>query len=67
MEEEEVQLVQVGGMGDGEEGVQLMQVWVQLMQVGGMGDGGGGSAANAGMGAANAGRRDGRWRRRECG
>ena len=28
---------------------------VQLMQVGGMGDGGGGSAANAG-------RRDGRWR-----
>ena len=37
MEEEGVQLVQVGGMGDGEEGV-------QLMQVGGMGDGG----ANAG-------------------
>ena len=33
---------------------------VRLMQVGGMGDGGGGSAANAG-------RRDGRWRRRECG
>ena len=29
---------------------------VRLMQVGGMGDGG----------AANAGRRDGRWRRREC-
>ena len=33
---------------------------VRLMQVGGMGDGGGG-------GAANAGRRDGRWRRRGCG
>ena len=33
---------------------------VRLMQVGGMGDGGGGNAANAG-------RRDGRWRRRGCG
>ena len=44
------------------------------MQVGGMGDGGGGSAANAGRrdgrwrggSVANAGRRDGRWRRRRC-
>ena len=33
---------------------------VRLMQVGGMGYGEGGSVANAG-------RRDGRWRRRECG
>ena len=45
------------------------------MQVGGMGDGGGRGAANAGRrdgrwrggSVANAGRRDGRWRRRECG
>ena len=40
---------------------------VRLMQVGGMGDGVGGMGDGGGGGAANAGRRDGRWRRRECG